>query len=76
MEKTVEERIIEVLDKIRPYIRNEGGDILFQRFENGVVYVKMVGACQECPLVDVTLEDVALEALSNEVPEVIKVISE
>ena len=72
----IENKIKEVLDRIRPYIRNDGGDIIFKRYENGVVYVKLTGACSECPLVDNTLESGIEEAIINEIPEVIKVVNE
>ena len=74
--KEVEVKIIEVLDKIRPYLQNDGGDVQFKRFENGVVYVKLVGACSNCPMAQMTLQDGIENALINEVPEVIKVIGE
>lgn len=45
-------------------------------FENGVVYVTLVGACRGCPLADSTLGDGIETALINEIPEVIKVINE
>ena len=72
----IENKIKEVLDRIRPYIQNDGGDILFKKYENGVVYVKLTGACSECPLVDNTLESGIEEAIINEIPEVIKVVNE
>lgn len=74
-EKTVE-KIKEVLDRIRPYLENDGGSVKFNRFENGVVYVSMTGACSNCSLASYTLEDGIETALINEVPEVIKVINE
>ena len=72
----IENKIIEVLNRIRPYLQNDGGDIIFKRYENGVVYVSLIGACQDCPLIDNTLEDGIEEALINEIPEVIKVVNE
>ena len=36
----IENKINEVLNKIRPYLLNDGGDVEFNRYENGVVYVK------------------------------------
>ena len=46
---TLEERIIESLDKIRPYIQRDGGDMEFVSVdENGVVTVKLLGACIGC----------------------------
>ena len=72
----IENKIKAVLDKLRPYLQNDGGNVLFQRYENGVVYVKLIGACSNCPLVDTTLESGIEEAIINEIPEVIKVVNE
>ena len=72
----IENKIKKVLDRLRPYLQNDGGDIIFNRYENGVVYVKLTGACSSCPLVDNTLESGIEEAIINEIPEVIKVVNE
>lgn len=72
----VETKIKEVIDKLRPYLQNDGGDIEFKRYEDGVVYVKLVGACAGCPMAQMTLQDGIENALISEVPEVIKVIGE
>lgn len=72
----IEKRINEVLDKIRPYLENDGGSVKFNRYENGVVYVTLVGACSNCALASSTLEDGIETALVNEIPEVVKVINE
>lgn len=70
------ERIKAVIDKVRPYLQNDGGDVEFIRYENGVAYVKLVGACSNCPMAQMTLQDGIENALISEVPEVIKVIGE
>lgn len=75
-EKDIEKRINEVLNKIRPYLENDGGSVKFNRYENGVVYVTLVGACSNCPMAASTLEDGIETALVNEIPEVIKVVNE
>ena len=77
MEERTNEVILEdikkVLDKIRPYLNSEGGDLEFVDFVDGVVYVKMLGACEGCGSLDYTLKD-GIEALLVEyVPEVIEV---
>ena len=72
----IENKIKEVLDRIRPYLQSDGGDVIFKKYENGVVYVKLTGACSDCPLVDNTLESGIEEAILNEVPELIKVVNE
>ena len=71
----IENKIIEVLDKIKPYLENDGGSVNFIKYENGVVYVTLEGACSNCPLADDTLENGIEAALVNEIPEVIKVIN-
>ena len=69
--KGIEKKICEVLDKIRPYLENDGGSVKFNRYENGVAYVTLVGACSNCPLASVTLEDGIESALINEIPEIV-----
>lgn len=75
-EKQIIEKIKETIEKVRPYLKNDGGDIEFKRFENGIVYVTLIGACHNCPMASVTLEDGIESVLVNEIPEVIKVIAE
>lgn len=70
-------RINHTLNKIRPYINADGGDVEFVDFEDGVVTVSMVGACVGCMALDTTINDGIKLLLIDEVPEVkdIKVIS-
>ena len=56
-EITIEEQIESVLGVIRPYLNRDGGDVEFLRFEDGIVYVRMVGACAGCMSLDATLND-------------------
>lgn len=75
MEKT-NEKIIEVINKIRPFLNNDGGDVEFLRFEDGICYVRLKGACAGCMFADVTMQNTIEEMIVSEVPEVIKVINE
>ena len=75
-EKDIVVKINEVLDRIKPYLENDGGNVTFKRYENGVVYVKLIGACSNCPMASFTLTDGIESALTSEIPEVIKVINE
>ena len=68
----MEKEIIYILEKIRPYIQNDGGDIEFVKFENGIVYVRMHGACVGCMELDTTMKE-GVEALLLE--EVLGVIA-
>ena len=70
---TIEEKINNFLDNLRPFLMNDGGNIEFIKFENGIAYIKFIGACVGCPLSDVTLNDGIKEALINEIDEVIDV---
>ena len=70
----VENKIKEEIEKVRPFLQGDGGDVEFVKFENGDVYVKLSGACQNCSLVDFTLKDGIEEILVNEIPEVKSVI--
>lgn len=67
------EQINLVIDKIKPYLNSEGGDIEFVKFENGIVYVRMMGACLDCMMLDDTLKGGVEEMLMDEVPGVIGV---
>ena len=66
----VEKRISAIIDKIRPLLLNDGGDLEFVEFKDGIVYVRLLGACEDCPMLDVTLKDGIEELLINEIPEV------
>ena len=73
MNENIEKEIIKVLDKIRPYLNSEGGDIDFIEFVDGVVYVKMLGACEGCGSLDFTLKEGIESLLVEYVPEVTEV---
>ena len=71
----VEMQIIQVLDKIRPFIQRDGGDCRLERYGNGVVYIKFYGACVGCSIIDTTLYDGIESILKDEIPEVVKVVN-
>lgn len=73
--KETESKIIEILEKIRPYLNNDGGDVEFIKFEDGVCYVKLKGACAGCAFADMTIQNTVEEMLVSEIPEVIKVLN-
>ena len=72
---TDEEKINEVIDKLRPFLVTDGGDIEFVRYEDNIVYVKMLGACAGCALIDYTLKDGVEMAIKEEVPSVKEVVN-
>lgn len=69
----MKEKIEKVLDTLRPYLMNDGGDIEFVKYEDGICYLKFLGHCQSCPMMLITLNDGIKEALINEIPEIIDV---
>ncbi len=72
-ELTIEEQIENVLDKIRPFIRRDGGDVIFDSFEDGIVYINMLGACSDCNLIDNTVSEGIEIILMEEVPGILGV---
>ena len=66
----IELRIISLIDKIRPFLINDGGNLEFVKYEDNIVYVKLLGACAECEMRDITLKDGIEELIINEIPEV------
>lgn len=71
----IEIKIISLLDKIRPFLISDGGNIEFIKYENNIVYVKLTGACQDCAMIDITLKDGIEEMIITEIPEVKEVIN-
>ena len=73
-ESDVVRQIRELLDtRVRPVVAQDGGDIVFDRFEEGVVYLHMQGACQGCPSSSATLKAGVENMLRHYVPEVTEV---
>ncbi|KXA92445.1 nitrogen fixation protein NifU [candidate division MSBL1 archaeon SCGC-AAA259E19] len=69
-----EEKVKEVIDKIRPQLQADGGDVeLKEVTDDGVVKVKLVGACAGCPMSTVTLAMGIERTLKEKIPEVEKV---
>ena len=65
---TIEE-VEKVINKLRPYLNRDGGDIELIDFKDGIVYVKMLGACAGCSM----LKDGVEQILMEEVPGVLGV---
>ncbi len=67
-------KIKELLDtRIRPAVAMDGGDIVFDSFEDGVVYLHMQGACAGCPSATLTLKSGVENLLRHYIPEVTEV---
>lgn len=70
---TIEKQILKTLNKIRPFLQRDGGDVEFVSFVEGTVFVRMNGACADCAMLDVTIADGVEMILIEEVPGVNKV---
>ena len=66
----IEARIMVVIDQLRPFLISDGGNLEFVKFEDGIVYVKLGGACVDCAFMDITLKDGIEQMLINEIPEI------
>lgn len=70
-----EEKIIEIIDHLRPFLISDGGNIEFVKYENDIVYIKMMGACAGCHMLDITLKEGIEAAIQSEVPSVKEVVN-
>lgn len=68
-------KIISIIDRLRPFLIGDGGNIEFVKYEDNIVYVKLLGACKDCSFIDITLKEGIEEIIINEVPEVKEVIN-
>lgn len=68
-------KVSTIINKIRPYIERDGGEIDLVNIEEGVVYVKMGGACDGCIAIDVTLKQGIETMLLENVPGIIAVVT-
>ncbi|MDD5339158.1 MAG: NifU family protein [Dehalococcoidales bacterium] len=71
----MQEKVKDVLDKVRPYLVRDGGNVELVGIEGGTVKVKLVGACAGCPHSTMTLKNGIERILKQEVPEVKEVIA-
>ena len=71
-ELTIEQQIDDILDKLRPFLQREGGDIELDHFDesDGTCYVKMVGACNGCAMASSDVSDSVAVLLMDELPQI------
>jgi Fe-S cluster biogenesis protein NfuA len=71
---TVEERVNRSLDKVRPGIQMDGGEVWLIKVENGTAFVQMLGACGGCPASNMTLKGAIEQVVCADVPEIKEVV--
>jgi Fe-S cluster biogenesis protein NfuA len=72
-----ESQILQVLDQIRPALHADGGDVEFLGFDEGegIVRLRLMGACDSCPISMLTLKEGIERRIRNTVPEVTEVMA-
>ena len=68
-------KIEQVLDQVRPNIQMDGGDVEFVKFEDGIVYIRLMGACVGCPISVYTVKLGIEQALKDELSDVQEVVA-
>jgi len=71
----VQQRVESALDEVRPALRMDGGDVELVSVEEGVVSVRLLGACGGCPMATMTLVGFVEERLRQRVPEIRRVVN-
>ncbi|MBI3274230.1 MAG: NifU family protein [Candidatus Colwellbacteria bacterium] len=69
----MKEKIEKTLEEIRPMLARHLGNIEFVKFEDGVVYVRMLGTCKGCPLSQLTLKAGIEEIMKSKISDVERV---
>lgn len=72
-EITINDQVQEVLDKLRPFLLRDGGDCELVDVEDGIVKLRLLGACGSCPSSTITLKAGIERALLEEVPGIVEV---
>ena len=66
----LQKQVEDALDKIRPMLQADGGDVEFVELDGNVVKVRLTGACSGCPMAKVTLKRGVEARIKQDVPEV------
>ncbi len=75
MEKTFQQRVEDVLTTVRPMRQADGGDVELVEVSDGIVKVRLQGACGTCPMAQMTLKMGIEQELKRKVPEVKSVVA-
>jgi len=71
----MKEKVEKALDRIRPALRADGGDVELVAVKDGIVSVRLTGGCGSCPMATVTLKNGIERVLMQEIPEVKEVVA-
>ena len=71
----MKESVQSVIDQIRPMLQRDGGDVELVDVEDGIVKVRLQGACKGCPMSQMTLKNGIEKFMKQQIPEVVSVES-
>ena len=66
----MEEKIIAIINELKPYLNSDGGDVEFVKYEDNIVYINLKGACSGCMHRNMTINNLILNMLQEEIPEI------
>ncbi len=72
---SIKEEIVNSLEQLRPYLQKDGGDVEFVDYEDGVLKVRLMGACRGCPYSQMTLANGIKKNLQQHFPQIQEVVS-
>ena len=74
----MEEKVLEVINELRPFLMNDGGNIEFVKIDGNILYITLQGACKHCPMQEITLKDGIERTIIDMVPEIkeVRIIEE
>ncbi|ANY65248.1 NifU family protein [Paenibacillus algorifonticola] len=73
-QSTMYDEVLDVLDKLRPFLQRDGGDVELVDVEDGIIKLRLMGACGSCPSSTITLKAGIERALLEEVEGVVEVV--
>ena len=74
-DQSLQNRVRCALEEVRPALKADGGDVRLVKVENGLVYLRLLGACHSCPMSDSTLKEFVEERIRLYAPEIVQVIA-
>ncbi len=74
--ESVEERVLQALDKVRPYLHSHGGDVEMVGITDGILKVRLQGTCGSCASSSLTMKNAVEEAVYEAAPDILEIVEE
>ena len=72
----MEEKVQKIIDRMQPYIQMHGGDVSLVDVKDGIVKLKVTGACAHCPMSDTTFNEMLGGMIKEEIPEIKQIVTD